>query len=223
MPRIPAFRRSGAIEMRGFSSAPPGVLTRSRHSGITGEGNLVTAPAVPPTKENEIVLPRRSPTFRVRRKTATDDPPAPGTPRPGVFGYPARSLPAVAGAAHGGDATGAELRPQVADVDVDDVRPWVKIEPPYPAQELLAAEHLLGMPQEFLGEAEFPCLEVDGARPNCRSSGAGIEAEVTVNEQRALRRTGVLRSQSNSGKQLVESEGLRHVIVGTALEPGDGI
>ena len=67
-----------------------------------------------------------------------------------------RNLQPVADSADGLDDVPAELLPQVADVDVDDIRPWIEVETPHLAEQLSTTEHLVGMSEKDLEQSEFP-------------------------------------------------------------------
>src|SRR4029453_9878508 len=50
---------------------------------------------------------------------------------------------------------GAELLPQPADADVDDVRTWIEVVSPHLGQEPLATDDLAGMLEQVMKDAKF--------------------------------------------------------------------
>ena len=96
---------------------------------------------------------------------------------------------------------------------------------PTARQQLLAAQHLAGVGQKGFGQAELAGRQVDLTIAHPRPPRAQVEAEATVAE-RAGRRARIrvaAQPQPNPGQQLLEAERFRHVVVGTALEAGDGV
>src|SRR5450759_161283 len=71
------------------------------------------------------------------------------------------SFEAIAHAAHRLDAVSADLCAQVTHVHLNNVRARVEVQPPHTAEQLLAAEHLIRVPQELLGQRELTRREVE--------------------------------------------------------------
>ena len=113
----------------------------------------------------------------------------------------------VAHAADRADAVVPDLLAQVPDVDVDDVGARVVVEPPYPAQQLLTAEHLAGVAEEGLGERELACRELDLPAVDTQPAGAQIEhqspassvVEVAARSPRSRARTRARSSSNRNG------------------------
>jgi len=80
---------------------------------------------------------------------------SPRCPHTGGFSHEG-AVPPIAGSAHRRDAIGAELAAEVTNVDIDHVRAGIEVETPDLAQQILAAQHLAGVPEELLGERELP-------------------------------------------------------------------
>ena len=96
---------------------------------------------------------------------------------------------------------------------------------PTARQQLLAAQHLAGVGQKGFGQGDLAGRQVDLTIAHPRPPRAQVEAEATV-AQRAGRRARIrvaAQPQPNPGQQLLEAERFRHVVVGTALEAGDGV
>src|SRR5699024_2474674 len=118
----------------------------------------------------------------------------------------------VAGAADGLDRLVAELLPQIADVDVDDIRPGIEVEAPHPAEQLGTAEDLVGVFDEDLEESEFAGAELDGAIADVGAAGADVDGDVAGPQHRRLLRVGGTQAQPDAGEELVEGEGFAHVV-----------
>ena len=96
-----------------------------------------------------------------------------------------------------------ELAPQVAHVDLDDVRAGIEVVAPDGAEDLLAAEHLAGVAQEVgeqvelaRGEAQLDAVARD-LRPS-RSSSMPAADSVVALDWRGVRRWARTRAASSS-------------------------
>src|SRR5919106_3954878 len=128
------------------------------------------------------------------------------------------SLEAVARAADGLDHVSAQLLAERVDVDVDDVRRRIERVAPHVGQQLSATQNLAGVAKKRLeqreltgGELDRPAVDRRPPRPEIDSYLAGLEH---------VRLGCSLASQAglHAREQLVEMEGLPHVVVRAGLE-----
>src|SRR4051812_36074599 len=86
---------------------------------------------------------------------------------------------AVADVAHRLDRAAsvvAELAAQVSDVDVEHLGARVELEAPHRVEELLARQHLVGMPQQMGEQLELARREVDVAAVVGHAAGEQVGA-----------------------------------------------
>ena len=95
---------------------------------------------------------------------------------------------AVAHAADRVDPFGAELAPQVANVNVDDVGARVEVVAPDVAEQLFAGEYLARVSEEHLREHELSGRQLHEPTVDAGSASAKVEGEVTMLEYRDLTR-----------------------------------
>jgi len=121
------------------------------------------------------------------------------------------------------EAFGAEFAAQVAHIDVDDVRLGIEVVTPDVAEELLAGEDLARMAEKRFRKGEFACRQVDDAVADGGLAGAEVELQSTVGQHGQISGPAVGQPNSHTGQKFLESERFGHVVVGPALEPGDGV
>src|SRR5438132_8942539 len=86
---------------------------------------------------------------------------------------------------HAGLSAGLGLAAQVADVDVQRVRARAEVEAPDAREEKLAGQHLLGVAQEELQQAELGRRQLERARAASRLARRRVEHEVAVAQRAA--------------------------------------
>src|SRR5581483_2226075 len=134
------------------------------------------------------------------------------------------SLPqAVAGTPHGLDRPNAEgpvdLLPEVAHVDVDDVRVSFVGEVPDVVQDLRSREHGSRVPHEVLEERVLLCGEVDRGVAPLDDPGGGIEGKVAHPKDGGTLERSAAHQRAEPRGELAERKGFREVVVGTRVEP----
>src|SRR5687767_8393091 len=134
--------------------------------------------------------------------------------------WAAARLQAIAHPAHGRDPALSQLLAEVPNIDIHDIRAGIEVVAPDVAQELLAAEHLPRMPEEHVGEAELPSGQLDAPGADGQPSRPQIEHRVADLEDGRLSRPALAQARPHPGQELLESEWLRDIVVGAALESG---
>ena len=114
----------------------------------------------------------------------------------------------------------AELLPQPAHADVDDVRPRIEVVAPHLGQQALAADHLARVQKQVMEEPELAVGEIGDELAEPCLPAREVEDDGT-GAQRVLvpERRGAAQLDANPGEQLVEGERLRQVVGGAELEP----
>ena len=119
-----------------------------------------------------------------------------------------------------GSFDSVELAAQVAHVDVDDVAASVEVDSPHRVQELLAGQHLPGVPHEVLKQRELPAGQV-GLDVIAAPGDPGLGVQVrspTVNSRAEA--APCLRVGTHACGKLCERERLDQVVVGACVEQG---
>src|SRR5699024_6000125 len=109
----------------------------------------------------------------------------PGRPeaRPGWrCGSGEGSLHPVADAPHGLDLVLADLAPEGADVDVDDVRAGIEVHAPDALEQLLPADRLALVAQQHLQQGVLAVGELLDAAVDLDASGTDVEPHAAVLE-----------------------------------------
>ena len=116
-----------------------------------------------------------------------------------------------------------DLLSQVADVDIDDVRPALEREVPGAVEQLGAAERHAGPAHEQLEQRELLGGEVELLVAAPRPVRSRIQTEIAdLEDGRPLhRRASSQRAQPR--EQLLEGERLGEVIVGAGIESIDAV
>ena len=135
-----------------------------------------------------------------------------------------RRAQAVADVAHRLDRAAsvvAELAAQVADVDVEHLGARVELEAPHRVEELLARQHLVGMPQQMGEQLELARREVDVAAVVGHAAGEQVGADPARLEdgRGALPRPSQVGAHAR--EHLREGERLRDVVVRAPVEALD--
>src|SRR5690349_12828622 len=139
-------------------------------------------------------------------------------PQPSSSGSGRRE--AVAGMAHGLDRPrGAELLPEPADADVDDVRAGIEAVTPHLREQSLAADDLAGVRDEVVEQPELAVREIGRRAAGGRTAPRHVELQLTDTQERGVAAVAlVTKVNANAGHELVEREGLREVVGGAEVE-----
>lgn len=132
---------------------------------------------------------------------------------------------AVSGASDGGYEGGGfgpvYFLSEVPDVHVHDVGAGVEGIVPYGVQNLLAGEDLSGVAHEVFEEGELAAGEVHSVAAHPGAVGEEIHFEAAGRYLRGRRLVVAADQSPYPGDELLEGEGLRHIVVGSGVEGGD--
>src|SRR5207248_7812052 len=118
-----------------------------------------------------------------------------------------------------------ELLPQVADVELDLIgRDAVRVAPDE-LEQLVAAQHLVGMADERRQELELERGELDGAVVDGDDALGEVDRQVAVRVGRllSLACAGAPQQRLDARNELLAAERLDDVVVGAAREPADAL
>src|SRR5918999_1975206 len=113
---------------------------------------------------------------------------------------------------------GAELVAQGVDVHVHKVGRWVERVAPNVRKELLTTQHLSHVAEEGLEQGELASGELHRPLADGRSPRLEIEPESAGGQNVSLFGPCAPQPCAHACEELVEMEGLRHVVIGPGLE-----
>ena len=187
------------------------------------------APESPPTRATSAPARRR----RRRRRRATTIAPIESARRAAQpqlrsrRDLIARSTQPVADRAHGLDrgrrAGPAELAPQVADVDLDDVGAGVVVVAPDRGEDLLAAADPTGVAHQVGEQLGLAIGEPHGGAVPARLAGQQVEPDPGSLKGRVGGVVGLAQASPDAGQQLLEGEWLGQVVGGAEVETLDPV
>src|SRR6185312_8654667 len=140
---------------------------------------------------------------------------------------------AVADAAHGEEElwllrVALQLLPQMADVDVDGARVAVLGVAPDVLEQRLAAEHPAGRAGERAEDLELDVGDADLLAGEGDEAAVEVDRQVRVDDRATVEALGggarhprATQRRFHPTAELAHREGLRYVVVGTDLKPGD--
>ena len=118
----------------------------------------------------------------------------------------------------------AELATELRDVDVDRARAARVAHPPDPVEQLVARDHDAGVLDQVGEQVELLAGQLDRRAGDRHLARLRIERDVAELEHLGARRgAGAPQDGLDAGGELARREGLRNVVVGADLEPGDAI
>src|SRR5690606_19800282 len=128
-----------------------------------------------------------------------------------------------ADAAHCFDLRCAQLLAEIPDVYVDHVRAGIEVVSPDPAEQLLPAENLSGVANEFFGERELPGAEFDVTPSDSCATSANVQSQISVQQLRCRAALVPSHTQPDPREQFVEAEGLAEIVISASLQTRDGV
>src|SRR5689334_19886223 len=133
----------------------------------------------------------------------------------------------VASRAHGFDRGVAidlgELPAQIADIDVEDVRPGVVVIAPDRVEDLRAREDPVRMPHQVRQQLELAGGQIHLATSANDLAGPEVEAESSHHERRRVGLPWLAQLRSDPRKELCEGERLAEVVAGAEVETRDHV
>src|SRR5262249_37973615 len=173
----------------------------------------------PPTSRATATPPAASRVSRARMLQAM--PPA-HRPASRPRGLPVRLEP-VPEAAQRRDAAASErsvhLLAEVADVDLDDVVVALVVEAPDGIEDRLLGVNDARMAHQELEKRALSRGELDDRVPSAADAGSGVQLQVSDPQQRPRLLAPPPQQRVDARDQHGVGEGLRHVVVGTEVEP----
>ena len=169
--------------------------------------------------------PARRSRRRARRRRPRAQPPPPRRGR--AWPESSRLSQRVPDPAHGLDQTrpaaGLGLAPQVADVHVERIRREAEVVAPDALEDDRAREHLAGFVRNSSSSANSVRVRSICSPPRRTSRVPGSSSRSAKRSTSSSRADVRRRSARTPREQLLEREGLRHVVVGPGVETGDTV